>query len=158
MNIADMLERVVTVDNLRILVGRGIFYPQRSILDNNLHIVHHYDYMMRAWVSQVSTYICGGDVTDETKTVEYTHEFQVFQTWWDHLKYSVRERRTLTWLPQRWVKGLQIRYQPVFTKKAVTVPVHVRRMCPHLDGPRLGDTTPHLRFLVPSQFKPIERM
>ena len=30
-----------------------------------------------------------GEVTDEFKTVENEYTFQVFRTWWDHLKYDI---------------------------------------------------------------------
>jgi hypothetical protein len=93
-----------------------------------------------------------GETTDETRETSQDVFFEVFQTWWDHLKYDLKEGR-LFWLPAAIKRRIQVRYLKIKRVASVVHPVKIIRACPHPDVDFTTGMGPHLRFLFPSRFE-----
>lgn len=90
-----------------------------------------------------------GKLTVEERNIPYQSEFRVFRTWWDHLKYDLNAGRVMGWVP-RWlilILKLQVDYSTIVRKSAVTVPVTVMNVCPHVDVNWHDRPEVHVQFL-----------
>lgn len=95
--------------------------------------------------------MASGETTDESRTVEQEVRFDVFASWWDHLKYRLKEGR-LAWLPDKIKRRVRIRYQNVTKKVALTVPVKIIRACPHVTADWGKEARLHVAFLKPMEW------
>lgn len=134
------------------VLERAEFYVQQYLpleptFRNNFSVSHYVDEMIRTAVLHFRTAAVKGEVVDESrgKNTEYT--FDVFQTWFDHLKYDIREGRVLGWLPISWRKKLTVRYQKVTKTRYETFPVKVTKVCPHADVKFEKNPNVHIAFL-----------
>lgn len=116
---------------------------------SEVEIAQYLDQCMER-VVRVMADTCKGETTTESKTISYEFEFDVFATWWDHLKYDLRERRFMEWIPTRFTKSLKVKYQKVVKSKTVDYPVAITRSCPHAMVDFNGRPEAHVRFLFPN--------
>lgn len=130
-------------------VGAGVRLNARVEMGYELarQIGSHANYMLHMTATMAK-----GETVQQTRTVEQNHEFKLFATWWDHLKYDLQKQRVLPWLPKKWTSKLEIRYQVEVRKTSTTHPVAVTMACPHAllkwDGPTMRV---HLAHLFPSR-------
>src|ERR1017187_2909657 len=99
------------------------------MVHNTLELVEYYDRGMELCI-QVLASVCKGDTTTKEKVTTKQVEFEVFETWWDHLKYDLKEGRILLlplWLKRR----LRIKYLKIRRNVQVAYPVEMLHVCPH---------------------------
>lgn len=92
-----------------------------------------------------------GETRDESRTVKEIVEFNIFASWWDHLKFRLKEGR-LAWLPVRIKRRIKIRYQRVVKTVELSVPVKVTRACPHVTADWNDRMDLHLAYLKPMEW------
>lgn len=111
------------------------------------------DYVMQHMALQLRTVAARGENTDESRSVEKDVKTKVFATWLDHLKYDLKERRLMAWIP-KWATGrLTIRYQEISTKFYLQVPVKVTKFCPHIEVDWKSRPSVHIAYLEPETLR-----
>jgi len=125
--------------------------PLDLCLRNNLEIWHEYDRIAQYAMVQLRSAAVKGESTTETRSFENEYKFEVFRTWFDHLKYDIREGRVLGWLPERWRKRLTVQYQSMTKCRTDVFPVQVTRTCTHANVNFDKKPWVHLAFLYPSK-------
>lgn len=98
-------------------------------------------------VLSLQTSAIKGEIVDETRTLKVEYSFPVFATWWDHLKYDLREGRVWPWIPRRLVQSLSIKYTDIKKTREESVPVKVTKICPHATFKWDGQMRKHVAFL-----------
>lgn len=141
------------------IANRKQFYIKVALLDlhapmiaNSLTIQKQFDYQLGhsfALLADMAT----GETTEESETKEFTYDFQVFETWWDHLKYRITKKRYYSWLIRWVIFPLKINYTIITKKYKHKYPVRVLRACPHIESTFEQSPTLHLKYLYPLTFR-----
>lgn len=137
------------LERFQVHVSRYLsLYP---MLRNSAEIFEYYDRNTEFMV-RILADMAKGETTQEQRSIEHRFDFEVFSTWWDHLKYDLKEGR-IFWLPKWIKKNLGVKYQKIVRKKAFSYETQVIRACPHAGFKFEGrDAYYHLAFLFPGEF------
>jgi len=146
----------------QVVLERFIFHARQTVFlesiapmmvrDGQVQAMRYMDECARAMALTLYTNVAKGETTHESKRVEHEYEFNVFASWQDHLKYQIKQKRLLPWLPERLRKRIKVRYQRIVKKRSDEIPVTVIRVCPHATFKWEGShQRVHLQFLFPSR-------
>ena len=117
------------------------------MVHNTMELLQYEDRNLELCVMVLAS-MCKGDTTTASKTTSRGVEFDVFRTWWDHLKYDLKEGR-IGWLPI-WVKRrLRVNYLCIKRQVEVTYPVEMLHVCPHAGFDWEGNSMTHIEHLYP---------
>lgn len=115
---------------------------------NEFQLTQHWD-AIAGEIVHAFTSAAKGEVTEESRTETFDFTFEVFATWWDHLKYVlIRDDKLPRWITRRWGS---VRYQKINQKRTVTYPIKVIRACPHVMADWNSKPHIHLAYLFPSE-------
>jgi len=117
------------------------------MVHNTVELVQYYDHMMGTAFYLIASML-KGDTTEESKIIVKEVERELFNTWWDHLKFDLKEGR-VGYLPKWLKKKIKVKYIKDTQKISVEVPVKVLRACPHATFKWDKGMTQHLVYLYP---------
>ena len=147
-------------DHVRQVVLERFFFHARMnmhleaiapMVVKEVELMEQFDYLSRSLCLQLRTAVAKGETTHESKSVEFSYEFKVFESWWDHFKYDLKTDRILKWIPRwrNWANRLKVNYRTEVKKRHESIPVSVIRVCPHATFSWDGEMRKHVHFLFP---------
>lgn len=142
--------RKVVLERYRFWANELSLTSIAPMMTSEVEVMRELDHMAQGIVWRWYTSVAKGEITKETKEVSHEYEFEVFASWIDHLKYQIRERRVLPWLPEWARKKLRVKYQTIVKKRAESVPVSIIRVCPHATFSWERESNIHIAYLFPS--------
>lgn len=142
-----------------IVVAKDIHLDTMApMMAGTMELIRYMAADIRTAVYRLQASVIKGDTEQSHKWVKHTYDFQVFESWTDHLKYQLREGRVrgLAWARGLWpIRGLKVRYITVSKTREDQVPVSILRVCPHADFKWEGRQHVHIAFLHPEKYGPM---
>lgn len=141
-----------------IILERLTVHSKRISLDsyartmyNTARIIEDFDYRLGRAVMLLAD-MAKGDTITATMVAKKEVEIEIFNTWWDHLKYDLKEDRFKFKLP-KWIKNkLIVKYIKQVKKVEVIHPVSILRACPHANINFEDKPYIHLQFIAPLKY------
>jgi hypothetical protein len=147
------------------LVRRKEYFVHAAILPlhapmvaNSVRLIEHMDRQFeRAFYLLAET--ATGETVEEQVKITHTYTFPVFSTWWDHLKYDLKNGRIWIsrFIPARLRKKLSVSYMNINKSVDYYQPTKVVRACPHIDSTFNDKPEMHLRYLFPIRWEELDR-
>lgn len=140
----------------RIVIDRLAYYSQyfgvaaySPMFTSQTAFVSMLDSHIRAYVYHFHTACIKGEEGSESREYKFDFEFELFRTWWDHLKYDLKNHRIkwLAWLPERYLKTLKVEYQKTIKSSSKVIPTKFTKICPHATVDWNKNPVPHALYL-----------